>query len=222
MGRTDQTVVLQHHGFVGMQRDGLVRRPVPDFDAPADQGRLETPLGLARRNVEFRAQHADIAGVGLDDERLRLIVRDVEHRLARNPHRPLPACENRRIFQRRAGIEPYGGAVRKRQAHRPVLRRKGLHGPAYRRADVLRREIGDAGRKDHRSSGRRAPAPQPDREIPAPVLFVAGVDRRGGESQGLQLKPDSVQFRTVFGRDFQPCRNPLLLLRRSQTFEVLV
>ena len=91
-------------------------RPVADLNLAAEQVGAENPLLFVRLYVEFGAQHPYVAGERLDDERMLRVALDVEHRFARDLHPALSACKNRRIFQRRARIEPYGRAVGERHA----------------------------------------------------------------------------------------------------------
>ena len=57
-----------------------------------------------RLDVEFRTEHLDVAGEGLDHEGVLRIVRHLEEGLAVEPHAALPVGEEGRIAQLGAGV----------------------------------------------------------------------------------------------------------------------
>ncbi len=112
-----QPSVHQPYRFVGMQHDGLIRRPVAYFDTSLEKRRRECSACLVRRDVELRTQHFYIRGKGLHDERVRRIVCHVETGFAFDAYPPGISCEQGGIFELRTGIQPNGRAVRKRHPY---------------------------------------------------------------------------------------------------------
>ena len=103
--------------LVRLHRNPVVAvHPVADLNPAAEQVGGENPLLFLRLYIEFGAEHPDVAGESLDDERMLRVALDVEHRLACDLHPALSACEDRRILQRRSRIEPYGRTVGERHA----------------------------------------------------------------------------------------------------------
>ena len=108
---------FERHHLVGFQHQSLAGdEPAGNGDASFEQSRREQPVLLLGHDIEFRAQHLDVAGVCPDDEGMFRIVHHLEPGFAVDLHAALTPRKERRIAKRRSGVEPYRGAVLQRQA----------------------------------------------------------------------------------------------------------
>ena len=221
-----QARAFEAHRLVGADPDGLVGLAVADLDAPLEQGRREAPALAAGRDVELRAQHPHVAGVGLHDERMVGIVRHVETGFAVDPHAALGRSEERRVFEPGPGIEPHGRAVRERNLQ--VLTRRDVEGDvpgpeAFERpalAVVVAPE-----EERHRRRGRKSrhsPAAHQVAEVVFAVAVVEFVDERGAQGRQVVTAVDLGEQAFVFRIGFQPVEDLPFLLRGGLAGDVAI